>query len=428
MLKRLLRENGIPWPSPYRSPDAASHAGTSSGQSLPHLPVEVILKVLFYAMTSRRPIIDPLCKPAKENRTTGENGRANQIAIHFLATCRAYHSEGRKYLWSNNSFIFTSVRAIKAFADVDLVYREKVRSINIRVVARYYDDEDRAHRLPRDYHHQMSSSIKLKVNKRPLEPTLARRGFRVYGWFQLIDSLEALLPPHDPSHDRSLPRKRLLPNLEKLRIDLVNFGVDLLQFPPAPLHDIASHHLGCSLNELTITGLPRDDAGYRVGSELTGLLKDDGLFIDHDPTFVALKTHLRNLSGNHMHMKVVRSMRPAQGVKHHHHDDHPGYFTEFTPAPIDEGEPPFSPYLSCRTIWKKVPKSIDSPHIRRWVLFDRVTGVEWDDIESEATMYDFLDDSEDEDGGMMCENCGEVHPGAILPDDLMDELYDEFGG
>lgn len=206
-------------------------------------------------MSSRYPIIDPLCKVRKEHRTPEENTRGNQIAIHFLATCKAYYIEGRKYLWSNNRFIFTTVQALKTFADVGLQYRETVSEANIRVIARFYDDENRAHKLPRDHHKDLSKPIRLRVTKRAKEPTLARRGFRSYAWFQLIDFLEALLPPHDPSKNASESRRRLLPNLERLRIDLVNFPEEMLQFPPTQLHDIASHHLGCYLSQLTVTGL-----------------------------------------------------------------------------------------------------------------------------------------------------------------------------
>ncbi|KAI0132930.1 hypothetical protein BJ170DRAFT_592872 [Xylariales sp. AK1849] len=423
MLKRLLRENKLSWPSPYAcsQPPQPSFA---ANPAIPYLPAEIMLKILAYAMTGRDPIIDPLCKTKREHRTTQENGRGNQIAIHCLSTCKALNTEGKKSLWSNNTFIFTRAPSLKAFANVDLQYREMVKRANLRIVARFYDDENRVHTLPKDHHHMMAKAIRLKVNKRAKEPTLARRGFRSYGWFQLVDFLEALLPPHDPSHDLTQPRKRLLPKLEKLRIDFINFGDDIFQFPPAQLHDVASHHLGCYLNELIVTGLPRDDTGHRTGSELCGLLKDDGLFVDHAPTYLALKNGLRHLPGNHFHPKVVRSMRPSRGIKHHHHDDHPGYFDEFLPAPPDEGATPYSPYFSCRTIWKMVPDHIDKPR-RKWTLFDRVSGLPWEDIEEEATMFDYLDDSDDEDG-MMCENCGEIHPGAILPDDLMDDLYDDM--
>ncbi|KAI1850011.1 hypothetical protein JX265_003383 [Neoarthrinium moseri] len=428
MLKRLLREQGIGWPG-YRGYSKLIPSSSSPrNPALPGLPVEIILKVLSYAMTSSYPIIDPLCKSKKENRTAIENGRSNQIAIHFLATCKAYHTEGTKHLWSNNRFTFTTVQAVKMFSEVDLRYRQLVREANFRIIAKFYDDDNRVHKLSRDHHPMMTKPIRLRVSKRAREPTLARRGFRSYAWFQLVDFLEALLPPHDPNHDLSQPRTRLLPSLENLRIDLVNFAEDMFQFPPAQLHDIASHHLGCSLNQLIVTGLPRDDTGYRTGSELSGLLKDDGLVIDHAPTFVALpRSGLRALSGNHFHSKVIRSMRPLRGIKHHHHDDHPGYFDEFPPAPSDAGTPPYSEFHSCRTIWKRIPKHIDRPHDCNWVLFDRVSGLRWDDIEDEATMFDCFDEDDDEFGGyMVCENCGQQHPGAIPPEDLMDELYDDY--
>jgi hypothetical protein len=254
MLKRLLRENGVSWPSPYTHAQP-TRTSPRSNSSLPHLPVEIILKVLFYAVSSKNPIIDPLCKAKKDHRTTTENNRANQIAIHFLATSKAYYVEGKKYLWSNNRFIFTTVQAVKAFADVGLQYRETVREANFRIVARFYDDENRTHKLPRDHHSDLTKPIRLRVTKRAKEPTLARRGFRSYAWFQLIDFLEAMLPPHDPSKRATESRTRLLPNLERLRIDLVNFPEDMLQFPPAQLHDIASHHLGCYLTQLIVTGL-----------------------------------------------------------------------------------------------------------------------------------------------------------------------------
>jgi hypothetical protein len=76
-------------------------------------------------------------------------------------------------------------------------------------------------------------------------------------------------------------------------------------------------------------------------------------------------------------------------------------------------------------MWKKVPKRIDYPDKWEWVLFDRVSGLKWEDIEDEALMFDFMDESEQEEF-MVCENCGERHPGAILPEELMDELYDDF--
>ncbi|KAK8105621.1 uncharacterized protein PG998_003904 [Apiospora kogelbergensis] len=427
-LKRILRKNGITWPNKYGIHQTVSRKRTrssTSNASIPYLPPEIMLKILSYSLASRYPIIDPLGETKKEHLTPDERGRPNQIAIHFLATCKAYYEEGKKMFWTQNTFTFTSVQSVKLFSEVDASYRRLVKQANLRVIARFYDDEDRPHRLPRDHHEQVNGRPRLRVTRRAKEPTLARRGFRTYAWYQLVDFLEALLPPHIPGHDHATPRPRLMPNLEVMRIDLVNFGDDMFQYPPAQLHDVASHQLGCSLNELIVTGLPGDDPGSRTGTELSGLLKDDGLMITHAPTLIALKQGgLRVLQGSAFVKKVVRSMRPVTGVNHHHHDDHPDYFDEFPPAPPEEGDPPYSQYLSCRTIWKRVPIWIEQPHKRQWVLFDRVSGLPWEDVRDEALMFDFIDD-EDEDDGIMCENCGEIHPGAILAEELMDDLYDD---
>ncbi|KAH8680615.1 hypothetical protein BX600DRAFT_428600 [Xylariales sp. PMI_506] len=421
MLKRLLREKGISWPSASNRSTALRSRVNSQGMWLPHLPAEIMLKVLCYALTSPFPIINPLCSARKEHQTSTENSRSNQIAIHFLATCRAYYHEGQKFLWTNNTFTFTTVQAVRVFSEVNPVFRDQVRLINLRVIARFYDDEDRIHTIPRTHHQKITKAIRLKVTKRPKETTLARRGFRSYGWSQLIDFLEALLPPHNPMHDASQPRRRLLPSLERMRIDLVNFPADMFQYPPPHLHDVSSHQLGCYLNELVVTGLPRDDSGHRVGHELSGMLKADGLFIDHAPTLVSLKKSLRILPGNHFHPRVVRAMRRKKSQDDHYDDDDPGNPDIFPPAPADEGEPPFSEFSSCRTIWKKIPASINDLGARKWTLFDRVSGLPWEDVEEEMTMFD-LENDEDSDG-LVCENCGEIHPGVILSDDAMDDLY-----
>ncbi|KAI8628341.1 hypothetical protein F5Y19DRAFT_148800 [Xylariaceae sp. FL1651] len=435
-LKRLLREHGISWQT-YPKP---AHSQTSrvtrscKGQPkvLPHLPVEIQLRVLSYALTSPQPIVDPLCKSRSERLLAREKSKPHNLAINFLSTCRAYYVEGVKFLWSNNSFVFTSPATLRNFAELDSVYRQKVQHVTFRLIARFYDDEDRVHRLPRTYHPDLKTSVKLAVQRRPKENTLARRGFRAYAWYQLIDFLEAMLPPHDPSltpgssSSRAVPRPRLLPSLESLRIDFVNFTDDLLQYPPPQLHDLASHQLGCMLNEVILTGVPTDECGLRVSTELSGLLKDEGLLIDHAPTMVAVKNGVRLLHCDdhicHYSSKVVRAMRTVSDHHffeddHHRHDE-----IDFPPAPADEGQPPFSPFRSCRTIWKRVPIKLDGSGERRWELFDRVSGMPWDDVEEDATMFDFLDDEED---GMVCENCGEIHPGALLPEELMD-VYDDL--
>ncbi|KAI1073485.1 hypothetical protein F5B20DRAFT_513850 [Whalleya microplaca] len=433
-LKRLLREHDISWQTPTRAPQAPSSRVTRSrksitSESLPHLPVEIQLKILSCALTSPHPIVDPLCRLRPERLLIqGERHKRNFLAIHFLATCRAYSVEGARYLWTNNSFIFTSPEALKRFADVALCYRQNIRHVNFRIIAKYYDDEDRNHKIARTHHPDLTKPIKLQVHKRPKENTLARRGFRAYGWLQLVDFLEALQPPYDPTFYPSklgyLSPPRLLPSLETLRIDFVNFGEELLQSPPPQLHELASHQLGCTLNEVVLTGLPSDESGFRVSSELSGLLKDEGLLVDHAPTMISLRNGIRPLTCDprecNYSSKVVRAMRNING--HIHDDDHAHLFgTDFPPAPKDEGNPPYSLFHSCRTIWKKVPIKIDGSGERKWELFDRISGLPWDDIENDAIMFDFVSD---DDEGLMCDNCGQVHPGAIPPDHMMDFLDD----
>ncbi|RYP43560.1 hypothetical protein DL768_009851 [Monosporascus sp. mg162] len=436
-LKRLLRENGISWRS-QGSSDAQSLAArvtrSSSKRSkvLPHLPVEIQLRILSYAMTSPFPIVDPLSKPKADRLIAREKTKANKIAIHFLATCKAYHVEGTQFLWRNNSFVFTTPEALRNFAEVPLVHRQTISSINFRIIAKFYDDEDRIRKLPSTHHPDFKKSPKLVVHRRPKEHTLARRGFRVYAYYQLIDFLEAMLPPFQPAEDssdlenvKSQKRPRLLPNLERLRIDFVNFGEDMLMFPPAQLHDLACHQMGRSLNEVVLTGLPSDDAGFRVSTELGGLLRDEGLLIDHAPTMVALKNGVRLLPCDddvcRYSSKVVRAMSSTGRLHLHDHHDHPLPRDEFPPAPKERGEPPPSAYHSCRTIWKRVPVKLDDPDNRKWELYDRVSGLPWDDVEEEIM---FMDMMEDELESPECENCGKRHLGAVSREEYSD-LYDE---
>lgn len=432
-LKRLLREHGISWQSSQPSPTRATssritRSSINQDRVLPHLPVEILLRVLCYALTSPHPIVDPLCKSRPERMLPREKLKRNNIAIHFLATCRAYQTEGTKFLWSNNTFIFTSPSSLRQFAELDLSYRQKVRHVTFRLVARFYDDEDRVHRLPTSYHPSLKSSVKLAVQRRPKEKTLARGGFRAYAWYQLIDFLEAMLPPYDPTYKSSptQPRPRLLPALETLRIDFVNFVNDLLQYPPQHLHDLASHQLGCMLNEVILTGVPTDECGLRVSTELSGLLRDEGLLIDHAPTLVAVKDGVRTLNRAEntcgFSSKVVRGMRTTgEGFSSDGHHSHGHSHNDFPLAPPEEGDPPSSAFHSCRTIWKKIPTKLDGNGERVWELFDRVSGLPWDDVEEDATLFDFLDDELDP---IVCENCGECHPGALPPVELMD-LWDD---
>ncbi|KAI1321668.1 hypothetical protein F5Y16DRAFT_66394 [Xylariaceae sp. FL0255] len=433
-LKRLLREHGIPWNEDTKAtPQATTRITRSSrcaNRALPYLPVEIQLRVLSYAMTSPHPIVDPLCKLKQDLLLPHEKAKAgNKIAIHFLSTCRAYHEEGRKFLWANNSFVFTSPTALRDFSEVAPVFRESIRHVTLRLAAKFYDDEERDHRLPRSYHRDLKGQVKLIVQRRPKENTLARRGFRAYAWYQLCDFLKAMMPPYHPSlpaPSSPSPRPRLFPSLETLRIDCINFTEDLLTYPPAQLHELATHQLGYTLNELILTGIPPDDGGLRAITELTGLLKDEGLLIDHGPTMVLNKHGLRTLHCDdnecNYSPKVVRAMRRLAPYQSYLDEHHRLDGVDFPAAPPAEGEPPFSENFSCRTMWKKVPVKIDGSDERRWELFDRISGRPWEDVEEDATMFDYVDDDEI---GMVCENCGEPHPGALLPDEGFMDFYDD---
>lgn len=188
-LKRLLREHGIPW-----NDAVASHPGFQSStrrrrssrlsaldqatHRLPHLPVEVVLRIMEYALVAKEPIIDPLSKLDHENLTTAEIKRGPQVAINLLSTCRAYNIDGKRIFWSQNTFTFTSPEALRHFADLAFHFRAEVRHITLRIVAKYYDDEKRPHRIDADYHPDILRSQNLRVIPRVREPnSLARSGF-----------------------------------------------------------------------------------------------------------------------------------------------------------------------------------------------------------------------------------------------------------
>ncbi|KAG6099309.1 hypothetical protein E4U30_006798 [Claviceps sp. LM220 group G6] len=429
-LKRLLRENGISW-SPIAQAHMTQQDPTSSRRQTrssissddlgrPRLPTEVIVRILKYALQSPHPIIDPLSRTIRENLSGIERSRGNQIAIHTLATCRALHAEGTRYLWELNTFVFTTPEALRHFAELSPNYRNKITSVTFRVIGRYYDDQRRKHRLDRAYHPDLRKDQLLNVRPRPKESPLMRGGFRCYTWSQLADFLLALRAPFDPNYkDKHSPRPRLLPSLLRLRLDLVNFSDTLLPFSGSELHEIASHELGCTLNELQITGMPFDDAGIKASAELCGMLKDEGLYLDGSATFIAQKKQLQNLSGRKWCARVVRaSDRKDRAGAHsasnddeddeddddYDDDDNDEFISlRYTqprlgvlpPVPAEEGHP-VSIRDQDKVIWKRVPVTRDSEE-RHWVRFSRVGGYEMPETEWET----------DEDG--LCPCCGEGH-------------------
>lgn len=427
-LKRILRENGISW-----SPVALNHikqldptarktrsSMTAQDMGVPLLPMEVLLRILSFAMQSPFPIIDPLSPLVTDNLTNEEKTRGNQIAIHFLVTCKALREEGTRYLWESNEFTFTTPQALRHFAEVPFKYRQDITHANFRIIARYYDDQrGRRHKLDRLYHTDLKKDQALKVHSRPTDSPLIRGGFRCYTWNQVVDFLESLRAPYIPGTRVSKgPRPRLLPSLSSLRLDLVNFSDTLLPFSGPELHDITSHELGCTLNELQVTGMPSDDTGVKATAEVSGMLKDDGLYLQSSASYIAHARYLQPLSGRRWSAKVVRAHDPIDDDDEFDSDsDTAGPHMAahghtrlgvLPPAPAEEEDPPF-PSDEDKFIWKKVPTFRDATD-RCWVQFSRRNGNE-------------VRAGSDSDDDAICPCCGELHSSFL--EYLMDEMVSE---
>ncbi|KAK4442975.1 hypothetical protein QBC34DRAFT_417875 [Podospora aff. communis PSN243] len=383
---------------------STSKAAPEIDPRMPTLPVEIQLKILEMALTSDYPILDPLSKITKEHATADEKARGNQIAIGFLATCKAYHTEGTRFLWKNNDFVFTSHHALRNLANLDLELRKTIKSITLRIIARYYDDARRTRRAKSNI---LGKTIPVKAVARVHENPLARKGYKSYTWLQLIDFLDALRPPFDPQRKKKVFRPRLLPGLESMRMDFVNFPKEYLNVPDIDLHRIAAHDLGCTLNELLLTGLPEDDCGTRALADLTGLVRDDGLIMKSTDTFISDYSTLTRMTDRPLDFRVVRAWKPLAdeierqfGDSDHDHDHgHQHHHPDVSPAPPAVGHPE-SIFTEKKTIWRRVPKSRDAArHERTWIEFSRTFGLP----------VDPEDEDFDESFLLFCEGCGEVH-------------------
>lgn len=418
-LKRLLRENGIAW-----SPVAQAHLNSTShtkrktrlaSKKIDHsyLPMEVVLRILKFAMTSPFPIIDPLSKTTLANLTDKEKSQGNQVAIHFLATCKALNREGSRFLWQDNTFVFTTPEAVRNFAELSSEFRQSITNVTFRIIARYYDDKDRKHVLGREYHRDVKKDIRLPVFKRPSEIPLVRGGFRVYSWNQIIDFLRGLRAPFDPAvRLRSKPRAKLFPGLTSLRLDLVNFSESLLPFSGPEFHEVTSHEFGCTLNELQVTGLPEDDAGMKASIELSGLLKDEGLRLDGCPAFILRrgprKFSLQPLAGFGWSSRVIRAHKEHLDDSDSDSDDFFNHAIGVLPCAPPERGHPLSMLEDSTVIWKLVPISRDGVK-RSWVQFYRSSGREVKDYPSD-------------DSSLMCPCCGEEHPESSFWDDFLEDM------
>ncbi|KAK0391194.1 hypothetical protein NLU13_0695 [Sarocladium strictum] len=421
-LKRLLRENGISW-----SPIAQAHlqqtnpakrklrASTKARHPVElRVPIEVLLRIVEFALTSPEPIVDPLSPSNPEHLTDAEKSSGNQIAIHLLATCKTLYIEGKRVLWEKNEFTFTTPEAVRNFGELNAEARAKIRHVNFRIIAQYFDDERRKfrHRLDQSYHPNLKGNHALRVTIRPKESHRNRGGFRCYTWTQVADFLLALRAPYDPKFRGKGPRPHLLPSLTSLRLDLVNFTESLLPMPGKDLHDVANHEFARTLNELQLTGVTCDEPGMKATAELVGMVKDNGLYLESVPTYVVLNKRLGFLSERGWCGRIVRPA-PFADMSAQKAAEAAG---DASGVPKEEGYPVTTKKEDEKIIWKRVPKLRDS-YEREWAAFNCHSGYRILDLDSD----DETDD--DYDYHHICPSCGEAHPGSSFLDEDEDDYF-----
>lgn len=385
---------------------------------LPHIPLELQSSILSYAMTNSTAIVDPLSKVISDRLLPSKKNRSDQIAIHFLATCKQYRCKGTIYLWENNTFIFTTPDALDNLADkVSPFLRNMIRSVNFRLIPRSFEDAVRfeEQRLSRKHR---SDSVVNHPGTRQLTH------LHTY-YYQLTQFLEAILLWHDPTDgttDFEVPttpkRPRLLPNLKHLRIDFVVPKRRGLALSLNDLAHLTHSELGRSLQEVVMTGLPSDSIGKSVCNNLGQLLEEEGLLISHQRTITASRDGLGIIPCNknkywcscsRMVIRISSNVRPIGWPSNGSQDRR--LQKEFPPIPQDESDPHRRVDKSCHTIWKKVPIKLEDTDNREWQLFDRINGLPWVKVETELdSINDFV---------LKCANCGQTHHGAISDNTLV---------
>lgn len=80
-----------------------------SAVSLPRLPLEVQLCILRECLISQHPLLNFPSKVGEVYYTVKDEPRGqDDIGFGILSTCKLYHQEGRKILYANNDFVYTS--------------------------------------------------------------------------------------------------------------------------------------------------------------------------------------------------------------------------------------------------------------------------------------------------------------------------------
>jgi hypothetical protein len=372
-LRALLNENKIAWAKPPSTKRSILRQSTllrwtrgdtsklrlKSTKPLPHLPNEIIIRILGLVVTSPTPIIDPFWKLRPENITKDEKAHAS-IDIGFLATCKAFKVEGIRLLMANNTFIFTQVAAVQNFAKVPIDLRSTVKNITLRVVGRYYDDISYKKTITGEIlYHDAVPYPTVYVAARP-KGTAKDKGIQAYCWQQLVDFMKALVVP-DPT---GTTYAQLLPSIQVMRIDLVNF-CEHLPFIGSSFITVLRWHLGKMVDELVITGAPEEEVSNGEERFLAGILRDEGVFASGCPVFVSQKNGLRALPGYGLNLHIVRPSL-ATPVK-------PEKARDLESIHPEGGSPPVSIYPAGATIWKYTSDSLAEPE-KKWIEFHRRCG------------------------------------------------------
>jgi len=381
-LRTLLDTNKIPWAKPAVQ-SSSSHSKRilrSSSQrqttlfpwarsaavkqkigqkQLPHLPAEILLRILNVAMVQPHPVIDPFWKLLPENLTSQEQKNPS-LSLGLLSVNKLFREEGIKMFIMGNQFIFTQVEALQNFARFSPESRASIQHVTLRIIAKYYDDTayKKVLRGNGAYHAVLESPI-VWVKARPSVGPLDK-GIQSYSWQQFMDFLQALVLYRRSSSNGQ--HQVLFSNLKSMRIDCVNFS-DHIPFLGSPLISILRWHVGQLVEELTITGLVEEDLSNGETRFLQSLVKDNGIFGSGVPLFASAKSdRLKDLPGYDLELTLVKPTISTSTDS-----------ISISPTHPEGGTPPKSVFPSDLTIWKYVSDSLANPS-RKWIEFHRRCG------------------------------------------------------
>ncbi|KAJ5052227.1 uncharacterized protein L3040_001985 [Drepanopeziza brunnea f. sp. 'multigermtubi'] len=360
---------------------ATADSYSADGEARPYLPMEILFRILGFALKSKHPVIDPFYKFRKENATSAEYSGRGDLNINCLAVCHAFRAEGMRLLIGSNDFVFTQAAALENFAKVPTQLRATIKHVTLRVVGRYYADRVRKVDLTGiSNYHKNVRVFSVPIHARP-RGMVNDNGIQAYCWYQVADFLKALQLPYatEPTFTATNNRPKLLPGLSTMRIDLVNF-CDHLPLGITSFAPIIRWHLGPFLDELVLTGCPHDDISRDEKVILRNALRDEGLFSTACPAFISGKNFLKKLSVYEYRHQVVGA-RKAKNLskksnKHAVPQIHP-----------EGGSPPVSSYPRGTTIWKWAKTEDQKP--KEWIEFERGSGRPISEVE--------LDDSDEDD-------------------------------